>query len=77
MKYLVYCRKSSEEDDRQIQSIDSQKRELMRLFPSENGIEIVDILEEAQSAMTPGRPVFNRSVTLADTWAKIEKGQKK
>jgi glutaminyl-tRNA synthetase len=25
----------------------------------------------------PGRPVFNRSVTLADTWAKIEKAQKK
>jgi glutaminyl-tRNA synthetase len=25
----------------------------------------------------PGKPVFNRVVTLADTWAKIEKGQKK
>jgi glutaminyl-tRNA synthetase len=25
----------------------------------------------------PGHPVFNRTVTLADTWAKIEKGQKK
>jgi glutaminyl-tRNA synthetase len=25
----------------------------------------------------PGKPVFNRSVTLADTWAKIEKSQKK
>ena len=24
----------------------------------------------------PGQPVFNRSVTLADTWAKIEKAQK-
>jgi glutaminyl-tRNA synthetase len=26
---------------------------------------------------TPGRPVFNRSVTLADAWAKIEKAQGK
>jgi glutaminyl-tRNA synthetase len=26
---------------------------------------------------TPGRPVFNRAVTLADTWAKIEKAQGK
>ena len=26
---------------------------------------------------TPGKLVFNRAVTLADTWAKIEKGQKK
>jgi glutaminyl-tRNA synthetase len=26
---------------------------------------------------TPGKPVFNRTVTLVDTWAKIEKGQQK
>jgi glutaminyl-tRNA synthetase len=26
---------------------------------------------------SPGKPVFNRAVTLADTWAKIEKAQKK
>ena len=26
---------------------------------------------------TPGKLVFNRTVTLRDTWAKIEKGQKK
>ncbi len=25
----------------------------------------------------PGTPVFNRTVSLKDTWAKIEKGQKK
>jgi glutaminyl-tRNA synthetase len=25
----------------------------------------------------PGKPVFNRTVQLRDTWAKIEKGQKK
>ena len=25
---------------------------------------------------TPGKPVFNRTVTLWDTWAKIEKAQK-
>ena len=26
---------------------------------------------------SPGKPVFNRSVTLRDTWAKIEKSQQK
>ncbi len=26
---------------------------------------------------TPGKPVFNRAVTLRDTWAKIEKSQGK
>jgi site-specific DNA recombinase len=62
MKYFVYCRKSSEEEDRQIQSIDSQQRELMRLFGTEGTIEIVEVLAEAQSAMTPGRPVFNQAL---------------
>ncbi len=27
--------------------------------------------------MTPSRPVYNRTVTLRDTWAKVQKGQKK
>lgn len=59
MKYFVYCRKSSEEEDRQIQSIDSQERELSRLFGAQPGIDVVDTLKEAQSAMTLGRPIFN------------------
>jgi glutaminyl-tRNA synthetase len=25
---------------------------------------------------SPGKPVFNRTVSLRDTWAKIEKAQK-
>jgi len=69
MKYFVYCRKSSEDEDRQIQSIDSQKRELMRLFGDPNSIEIVDIIEEAQSAMTPGRPRFTQALD------RIEQGE--
>jgi DNA invertase Pin-like site-specific DNA recombinase len=69
VKYFIYCRKSSEEEDRQIQSIDSQKRELMRLFAVQAGIEIVDMLEEAQSAMTPGRPIFNQALD------RIERGE--
>ena len=69
MKYFIYCRKSSEEEDRQIQSIDSQKRELMRLFAAQAGVEIVDTLEEAQSAMTPGRPMFNQALN------RIERGE--
>jgi DNA invertase Pin-like site-specific DNA recombinase len=69
MKYLVYCRKSSEEEDRQIQSIDSQTRELTRLFGASDGIEIVETLSEAQSAMTPGRPVFSSALD------RIERGE--
>src|SRR5579885_1507870 len=69
MKYVVYCRKSSEEEDRQIQSIDSQQRELARLFGAQDVIDIVDTLKEAQSAMTVGRPVFN------DALDRIERGE--
>jgi DNA invertase Pin-like site-specific DNA recombinase len=69
VKYFVYCRKSSEEEDRQIQSIDSQQRELMRLFGADSNIEIVEILAEAQSAMTPGRAVFNEVLD------RIERGE--
>ena len=31
----------------------------------------------ADTDTRPGKPVFNRTVTLKDTWAKVEKGQKK
>lgn len=69
MKYFVYCRKSSEEEDRQVQSIDSQERELSRLFGAQPGIDVVDTLKEAQSAMTLGRPIFNGALD------RIERGE--
>jgi DNA invertase Pin-like site-specific DNA recombinase len=57
-RYLVYCRKSSEEEDRQVLSIESQIGELQRLADREK-IAFVDILQESRSAKTPGRLVFN------------------
>jgi DNA invertase Pin-like site-specific DNA recombinase len=62
-KYFLYCRKSSEAEDRQILSIDSQVIELKR-FAAKEDIQILEVLTEAKSAKAPGvRPVFNSMMT--------------
>ena len=67
IKYLVYCRKSSEQEDRQVLSIESQRKELEKIIEDE-GLKVVEILEESHSAKKPGRPIFDGLVE------KIEKG---
>ena len=57
-KYLIYCRKSTEEEDRQVLSIESQIREL-RTLAQELDLSVIDILTESKSAKEPGRKVFN------------------
>jgi len=61
IKYLLYARKSSEAEDRQVASIDSQIKELTDLAKKEK-LEIIDILSESQSAKAPGRPIFNQMI---------------
>lgn len=56
--YFLYCRKSSEAEDRQILSIDSQITELKR-YAAQKGLRTAAVLTEAKSAKAPGRPVFN------------------
>jgi len=56
--HVIYARKSSESEDRQVLSIDSQVREL-QLLAARRGFRIDEVLEESQSAKAPGRPVFD------------------
>ena len=59
MKYFLYARKSTDEDDRQVLSIESQITEL-REFGEKEKLEIVDEFIESKTAKIPGRPVFNK-----------------
>ena len=67
-KYFLYVRKSSESEDRQIQSIEDQIGVLKKLA-NERQLTVVDELIEAKSAKAPGRPVFD------DMIERIKKGE--
>ncbi|MEX0909678.1 MAG: recombinase family protein [Candidatus Paceibacterota bacterium] len=58
-KYFLYARKSSEDDDRQVMSIEAQLFELREQARKEN-LEILAEFQESKSAKTPGREVFGK-----------------
>ena len=58
IKYIIYCRKSSEQEDRQVLSIESQRNELLAVAQKEN-LKVVEIIEESHSAKKLGRPKFS------------------
>lgn len=58
-RYILYARKSSESEDRQVLSIDSQIHELQDVART-RGLAVTSVLSESRSAKAPGRPVFAR-----------------
>ena len=64
-RYVLYVRKSTEQDERQTQSLDSQKSRAFELA-ARNGKQIIEVLEESKSAKEPGRPVFNEMIRRID-----------
>ncbi|MCF7833885.1 MAG: recombinase family protein [Candidatus Pacebacteria bacterium] len=58
IRYVLYARKSTESEERQVLSIDSQIKEMLELAEREN-LEIVEIRRESHSAKESGqRPVY-------------------
>ncbi|MFC1609136.1 recombinase family protein [Patescibacteria group bacterium] len=61
LKFITYCRKSSEREDKQILSIDSQKRELKKI-QEKNGLLNIATLWESKSAYKIGREKFSEMI---------------
>ena len=57
MRYVIYARKSSESEERQILSIEAQLAELQE-YSAKEKLEIVASFQEAQTAKEPGRTKF-------------------
>jgi len=66
-KYFIYCRKSTESEEKQALSIESQLAEL-REHAKREGLFIAHEFTEAKTAKEPGRTVFNEMM------AQIEQG---
>ena len=61
-RYILYARKSTDVEDKQVLSIEAQLAEL-RKFAKDNSLTVVDTIIEKKSAKTPGRPKFGDMLT--------------
>ena len=63
MRYFIYARKSTDDEDRQVLSIEAQLKELREYAKRENLIVCKEVIE-AKTTKKPGRPLFN----LKNAW---------
>ena len=61
MKYILYARKSTEEDDKQVLSIEAQLVELKE-FAAKEKLEIVASLCEAKTAKEPVKNIGSNHI---------------
>lgn len=66
LNYAIYCRKSSDSEDKQIQSLETQLRELED-HAKKNELNVVEIITESKSAFKCGREGFNKLIKLIDS----------
>ncbi len=65
MKYIAYCRKSTDEPDKQILSIEGQLDELKE-FAKREKLNIVGYITESKTAKKPGRAKFAEVLKLIE-----------
>ncbi len=65
-KCVLYARKSTEEDDKQVMSIEAQLFELKE-FASRERIDIVKVFTESKSAKKPGRDGFAKMIEYIES----------
>ncbi len=63
LRYIMYCRKSTDSEDRQVQSIDDQKKEL-GYEVKRKGLNIIKTFGESMSAKKPGRPQYDEMMKM-------------
>jgi len=68
MKFFLYARKSTDDEERQMLSIEAQLAEL-RDYATNEGLTIVREFVESRTAKEPGRPIFN------DMLRRVENGE--
>ena len=65
-KYFLYARKSTEDEERQVMSIEAQLAELAEFAKREN-LEIIEKFIVSKSAKKPGREIFNEMIEKIHT----------
>jgi len=68
MKYIAYCRKSTDEKDKQVLSIEAQVAELQE-YAKRESLNVIRTITEAKTAKIPGREKFAEVLKL------VEKGE--
>lgn len=63
MKAIIYCRKSTESSERQIQSLEAQKKYCID-YAKQYWFSVVKIIEESKSAKQPWRKWFNEMLSI-------------
>ncbi len=68
IKYIAYCRRSIEQEEKQALSIEAQIAELKE-FALKEKLDVVEFLTESKTAKIPGREVFGQLIR------KIQQGE--